>query len=77
MQRQVLDEVRGARLTAFENRASNLPPDYQRRRAFEKGHNEKYPNSNSLLGGGVPLSSAHSASQEFQGAVKSILGMAG
>jgi hypothetical protein len=51
-QRQVLGEVRGARLTALENRASNLLPDDQRRKVFEKGHNDRY--SNSLLGG-VPL----------------------
>ena len=38
VQKQVLGEVWGARLTALGNRASNLPPNGQRRRAFDKGH---------------------------------------
>ena len=72
--RQVLDEVRGLRLTALENRASNLLPDGQCRRAFEKGHNDRY--SNSLLGG-VPLPSTRFHTQEFHVAVQSMLGVGG
>ena len=52
----------------LENRASNLLPDDQRRKAFEKAK-DKY--SNSLLGG-VPLSSTHFSTHEFQVAVQSM-----
>ena len=52
VQKQVLSEVRGAHPTALENRVSTLPPDDQRRRAFEKGHKDRYSDS---LPGGVPL----------------------
>ena len=52
---------RGARLTALENRASNLLRDDQNRKAFEKGHKDRY--SNSLLGG-VPLSPTRFSTQE-------------
>jgi hypothetical protein len=72
-QRQVLEEVRVARLTALENRASNPHPDDQRRRAFEKGHNDKDSNS---LPGGVPLPPTRfSNTQEFQVAVQSMFGV--
>jgi len=71
VQKQVLGEVWGARLTALGNRASNLPPNGQRRRAFEKGHKDRY--SNSLLGG-VPLSPARFSAQVFQVAVQSMFG---
>ena len=59
VQKQVLDEVRGARLIALENLASNLLPDDLGRKAFEKGHKDKC--SKSLLDG-VPLSSTRFSS---------------
>ena len=68
MQTQVLGEVSGARLTALENRASTLLPDDQRRKAFEKGHKERYSNSHLS---DVPLPSARPFTQEFQVVVQS------
>ena len=67
-QKQVLGEIRGARLTAFENRASGLLPDDQRRSAFEKGHKERYSN---LLLGGLPLSPTRFSTQGFLVAMQS------
>ena len=64
----MLDEVRGARLGALENRAYNPPPDDQRRRAFERGH------ANPLIGN-VSLSSTRFSTQEFQVAVQSMFGV--
>ena len=43
VQKQVLGEVRGARLAALENRASNLLPDDQRHKAFEKATKTSTP----------------------------------
>ena len=68
----MLGEVRGARLTALENRASALLPDGQRRKALEKGHKDRY--SNSLLGG-VPLPSTRFSTQESHVAAQSKSGV--
>ena len=43
VQRQVLGEVRGARPIALENRASNLLPDNQRRRALRRATTTSNP----------------------------------
>jgi len=71
-QKQVLGKARGLRFVALEERASNFPPNDQRRKAFEKGHEGEYSNS---LPGGVPLTSTCFSTQEFQVAVPSIFGV--